>query len=233
MSYSATVLADSPLAYWRLGESPGATSLADATGNGHGFTALHGTYTLGSTGLISGDSDTAVSWSNGYADAPSSAPADPLTGDFAIEFWMRSNASGNIVPFTGATGATYTWQSGTQIQLYLSDLAAHTSAASVYDNLIHHIVFTRESGSLKCYVDGALDTNFGSVSANCFFSSLSLGAYTGGLYNFTGTLDEVAVYGAALSSVRVAAHHTAGSSSSAPIAAFARVSTPVLGCGVT
>ena len=45
-TYASTVLADSPVAYWRLSETSG-TSAADSSGNSHG-----GTYT--STGVTYG-----------------------------------------------------------------------------------------------------------------------------------------------------------------------------------
>ncbi len=51
-SYSASVLADSPLAYWRLGEASGTTA-ADASGNGRTGSYLN-TPTLGAAGALAG-----------------------------------------------------------------------------------------------------------------------------------------------------------------------------------
>ena len=70
-SYSSTVLADAPVAYWRLGESAG-TAMVDSTANANSGT-YQGGYTLGQPGAIAGDSDTAVTFGgqNGYAVAPS------------------------------------------------------------------------------------------------------------------------------------------------------------------
>ena len=50
--YSASVLADAPAAYWRLGEASG-TSAADASGNGRAGSYLN-TPTLGRPGALSG-----------------------------------------------------------------------------------------------------------------------------------------------------------------------------------
>src|SRR5438128_6400185 len=74
VGYSAVILADNPLGYWRLGESDPSQPAKDASGNGN-----DGTYNLGVTvgqpGAISRDSDTAVQFdgSTGYVDIPSSA----------------------------------------------------------------------------------------------------------------------------------------------------------------
>jgi hypothetical protein len=54
-SYSQSVLADNPIAYWRFDEAPGSTTVADATGHGYSGT-LQGGVTLGATGAVSGNS---------------------------------------------------------------------------------------------------------------------------------------------------------------------------------
>jgi hypothetical protein len=59
-AYSAAVLADSPLAYYRLGEASG-TTMTDSSGNSRNGTYA-GSPTLGAPGLVTGDSDTAVTF---------------------------------------------------------------------------------------------------------------------------------------------------------------------------
>src|SRR5262249_13962061 len=72
-TYASTVLADSPAAYWRLGESSG-SSAADSSGNANGG-SYSGSVTLGAPALIT-DLDTAVDF-NGtdasvfFPDSPS------------------------------------------------------------------------------------------------------------------------------------------------------------------
>ncbi|NOX55975.1 MAG: tandem-95 repeat protein, partial [Planctomycetes bacterium] len=58
-SYSEIVLADGPLAYWRLGESSG-PPFVDATGNGRNLTSVSGNPEYGQPGAIMGDPDTAI-----------------------------------------------------------------------------------------------------------------------------------------------------------------------------
>src|SRR5438874_13602683 len=57
--YSAVVLADTPLGYWRLGESDASQPAKDASGNGYDGT-YNGGVTVGQPGAINGDADTAV-----------------------------------------------------------------------------------------------------------------------------------------------------------------------------
>lgn len=82
-----TVLADRPVAYYRLGEPVGSTVAVDAARNGH-----NGSYErnpiLGKPGLISDLADTAVDFTNGDVSIPNApdltfAPAAPFT----IEAW--------------------------------------------------------------------------------------------------------------------------------------------------
>lgn len=57
-AYANTVLADSPIAYWRLGETSGTTA-SDATGHGWNGT-INPPVTLGQPGAITGDTDPAM-----------------------------------------------------------------------------------------------------------------------------------------------------------------------------
>src|SRR6266852_7303617 len=69
--YSAVILADKPLGYWRLGESDPSQAAKDASGNGNDGTYVGGV-TLGQKGAINRDPDTAAQFdgSTGYVDIP-------------------------------------------------------------------------------------------------------------------------------------------------------------------
>ena len=93
-SYSEVILADSPVGYWRLGESSG-TSAADATGNGNTGTYTD-SYTLAQTGDIAGDTDKAVAFSGanstgGYVAVPD-VSALRFTSALTFEAWIRLRA---------------------------------------------------------------------------------------------------------------------------------------------
>src|SRR4051812_32689998 len=66
-TYRDTVMADSPQAYWRLGDSGG--SAADETGHGNTGTFASSGVTTGASGAIAGDSDTAVTLNGSSGDA--------------------------------------------------------------------------------------------------------------------------------------------------------------------
>jgi hypothetical protein len=82
--FASLVSSLSPTSWWRLGESSGTTAV-DEQGLNNGI--YTGSITLGSTGLVSGDSDTAITLtaSGAYVDvtAASTVYAD-LTGGFSV-----------------------------------------------------------------------------------------------------------------------------------------------------
>ena len=55
LAFKTEVEADSPLAYWRLGELPPTSTAADATGNGFDGTYSASGLTLGQPGVLGGD----------------------------------------------------------------------------------------------------------------------------------------------------------------------------------
>ena len=91
--YQTNVLADSPIAYWRLGDASNPAVNIGSLGN-----AVDGTYqsgvTLGVSGLVLGDPDSAASFdgSSGYVTIPNhsaintSGPYDAKT----IELWFSA-----------------------------------------------------------------------------------------------------------------------------------------------
>jgi hypothetical protein len=90
-AYADAVLADSPIGYWRLGESSGTTA-ADASGGGHPGTYNGGNVTLGVTGAVGGN--TAIT-SNGSVTGPpvtiATYASTPTT--LTIEGWVRLNVT--------------------------------------------------------------------------------------------------------------------------------------------
>ena len=91
--YSSAILADSPLAYYRLGETSG-TSAAEISG-----TNLDGTYVggvqLGAHGPLLADTNSAVqlNGSSGYVQLP--AGFADFSGGFSAEMWVYPTAVGS------------------------------------------------------------------------------------------------------------------------------------------
>ena len=85
--YKSEVLADSPSAYWRMGESSGTTAVDIVGGHNGTLTQM----VLGEAGAITNDTDTAFGFSgSSYAIVPFSA--DLNTPAFSIECWANTKS---------------------------------------------------------------------------------------------------------------------------------------------
>ncbi|MGH7722198.1 MAG: LamG-like jellyroll fold domain-containing protein, partial [Candidatus Dormibacteria bacterium] len=220
-TYPQTILADSPLMYYRLGEASG-TAAVDASPNARNGTYQGGT-TLGVSGAIPGDSDTALKLDGGSGIvALPSSPAS-VTGSFTVEAWVNPTDTGTRAIFgsRGPNDASFDLKlmNGNLIRADVGDgsswLATNADTAVSYTPGIWHLIdFTVTPGTYQVYMDGALvggsslptgtpllwDANhsprFGS-------SGSSVGEY------FSGSMDETAIYPTALSGAQVAGHFTA------------------------
>lgn len=224
MSYSSEVLADSPLFYSRLGDPSGAT-MTDSSGNSHDGT--YSNMTLGTTGLLVGDADTAItlngttsradvtngSWMNA-SGVTLEAVIKPTTlsayhvimardSGTTRGFMFRINPSKQLEwEFRNAAGTLFTATGSTAL-----------SAGSKY-----HVAATCDGSNMKLWLNGAQDGSSVAFSGGLFSNALGiqLGLYDtgGGFHFYAGVLDEVAYYGTALSGTRLAAHYTAATSAS-------------------
>lgn len=180
-AWRSEVLADSPRAWWRLGEQSG-TVAADSSGNGY-----HGTYEGGATfntrtGLIAGDPDNGIAF-DGTDDAVASIPeAAAVTGSFSVETWFTSTgtdasftrtiAGQGSIKFGSAGyessfptqnngwalghegGAAATMALGFIIGNGVAVRHVRTTATSWNDEATHHVVATWNGSTAKIYVDG-------------------------------------------------------------------------------
>lgn len=222
MTYSAEVLADSPLIYPRFGEASGTTAV-DASGNGRDMT-YQNTPTLGVAGALTGDSDTAVTF-NGtdeYASINYAAWMNGLTA-LTIECWYKgTDASGSLVARGGNPANYRIGITGSKafIEVNTSSGGAQltSSTTSVDDDTWHHIVGTWDGSNLRIYVNTALENTLaktGTLSATT--NNLRVAQRQGDSF-IAGTIDEPAVYGTALSGTRITAHYDAGVSSAIDLA---------------
>jgi hypothetical protein len=220
-SYSQTVLADSPAAYWRLGEASGTTA-ADASGNGRTGSYV-ATPTLGAPGALNGDSNTSVGF-NGtsqYVNVPYAAALNPA--QFTVEAWAyvtggqgtyrsivtsRNYSTNNARGYVIYAAQDNTWQ--------LWD-GAGAGWGIVYGppvtlNQWTHLVGTYDGTSLRFYVNGTLigTTPAGYVQNTDRPLWIATGrTETTPTFFLPGRVDEAAVYGSALSAARVQAHYSA------------------------
>jgi PKD repeat protein len=250
-AYVTAVLGDGATHYWRLDEATG-TQLVDWAGT----TPLYAgtTVTRGAAGAINGDADTAVS-----VDGTATGMAAQMYGQlldapsvFSVEAWIRttSTSGGEIVGFGNLTAGNsgindrrlYMTNNG-KVVFGMSDpnrkKVTISSPASYNNGAYHHIVGTFSSAGMALYVDGARVASTTSITQGRAYQgywrlgqdSMSGWSPQPASSAFVGTIDDVAVYGGALTTTQVARHYTAATTAPTNQAPTARISAPACNAG--
>jgi hypothetical protein len=209
--YYTAVIADSPLGYWRLNETSG-TVAVDSSGNGRDGT-YNGGVTLAAAGaLAEGNVAAAFDGTNDYVQLPGSWGGLPA---MTFEAWVNTNVvTGGLQAIVSAdTIAAGHFQLNGGSGFYYSSSAGAfvTSPAEGPTGSWRHVVLVGESGNTRVYENGVLlGTADTTVFANITSSSnMRIGSgYLGGRF-FNGRIDEVAIYGTALSGQQVLDHYNA------------------------
>jgi mannan endo-1,4-beta-mannosidase len=229
-AYASAVLADSPVAYWRLGETSGTTA-TDATGHGHNLTYVGAS--LAQAGAISGDTDTAIALSGttGSYVSQNSFTSFPTTA-ITVGAWVKTTSAGTGIFSYAVSGNANQLLLYSPENIHLTDGSVYlTTGVAVNDGLWHYLAWTwrASDGQTQLYKDGALAYT-GKLSAKSIPSSGALvlgqdqdtlggGFQTAQAYH--GSLDEVALFGATLSAAQIqtlyADGHTVSTSSSAGV----------------
>ena len=231
MGYRSAVMADTPLAYWRLGEASGTTA-ADETGN------FPGTYDrdiiLGQPSLLPGDAGTSVEFEGTNSELKLNTPStSPTLAGWTFEFWIITEHQAVNVP--GLMGEltferahivrqvhqTSTWD--LQLRAWDSDTGTegrHRDVSGLPYNEVMHIVVTYEDAQTlspvcRVYRDGTQIASFNDYGSalRSPYQEFAMGMRDGTIRIFKGRMDEVAFYDHALSAARVEAHYDAGLSS--------------------
>jgi hypothetical protein len=220
----------SPLGYWRLGESAGTT----ATDYGGSYNGTYsGGVTLGATGALSGDSDTAASF-DGQDDmiidiGPSANLL--LTADLSVSFWVKvvqfptGGTPDSLFTLTADASGTgsakmaelavdnngdivYTHEYGTNAgseQTHLFD------GANLLEDTWYNITLIRDSSAKEVGLylyDNLLDTySYTTQPEGYTAGEMSIGGYTG--IKFEGAIDEFAIFGKQLTGQDVIDIYTA------------------------
>lgn len=216
-TYVANVLADSPLWFAKLDETSG-TTMADSSGNGHSGTYINSP-TLGVPGLV-GDGGTAItlngttqyaevpngSWINGITEVTLEAVVNTTTASLGHVLTRGQASSPYRLGVDGGTGGV-AFASARGLSITESFIRGTTPCN---DGVRHHIAMTWDRVTLKLYVDGALDASVAKSDSGLLAVSvaLRLGQRQTDLF-YGGTVDMPALYGAALSATRIAAHAAA------------------------
>ena len=213
MTYSAIVLADAPLFYWKCDDASGA--LTDATGNSVTGTAEDGAHTYHTTG-IAPDSTYAITLGGRTYSSTSTWASSTHT----VEFWIKGTGlTGDrmIAGFPYATGRVL-FYSGGVLGYNAGGGECYGATVSLFDNNVHHVVAIFQSGSTfaaggDIWFDGVQQTLGGAGGSSSFNSPngfFRIGGWNSdNSLNITGAIiDDVAVYDYALDPVQIISHYT-------------------------
>lgn len=230
MAYQDEVLADSPIAYYRLGETSGTVANDSSGYNRNGAYSATGV-TLGVAGLLSGDTDKAA-----YFDP--ATDTSQVNCNFSAELYWGCTLEAivnidAVQPDDQATIITKRRYFANANNDFPISLAYQKSDGKLYLNLDaggnfvtdlqlsapistgvpHHVVGVyRPGGVCELWIDG-VRVAFGNFTGTISGNSLNwlIGAshpYAGGVgqHRFKGTIDEVAIYSHALAAYRIEKH---------------------------
>ena len=167
-SYAATVLADHPVSYWRLGELSG-TAAADSGSGGNTGTYTGGT-TLGVPGAITSDTNVAAKFNgtSGYVSVADNPNLD-ITANLTLEMWVKPGLLNGTTQTvlqkgTSANAAGPGWQyrvSITSANRWKAILFVGSASFEMTDNLDalstsrwDYLVVVRNGANVTFYVNG-------------------------------------------------------------------------------
>ncbi len=214
-NYRQTVLADTPVGYWRFGESSGVTAF-DETANHNDGTYLNGPV-LGVPGALTADPNTAVRMDgiNDYVRVPDS-PSLGVGNTFSSEGWIKRASTAKTVNMMVKDFQVVVMSAANGSQVWVRKPNVSTIARSTTgvpaDSAYHHIVVTKNasgSGTVKIYIDGTpvgvTDVSPAQVTTNSATPLLF-----GSAGDSPADFDEFALYANVLSAARVQAHYVTG-----------------------
>ncbi|PWU16411.1 MAG: hypothetical protein C5B50_13630 [Verrucomicrobia bacterium] len=234
ISYAQTVIADSPIAYWRLDETNG--SIAHDSWGGHDGTYFN--VQLGQPGYNANDPNTCGSF--GTLANPGSYVGN-ITGidfstwiniaAFSVEAWVnagiQTNDSGIVAYGYGSGGEQFSLDTGSgspanhlfRFSVRDANNFAHNANGTIApSNTWQHVVGVCDepNGLVHLYINGVENANVlvsGGIQMGT--TPISIGSRdknfsTSYDLQFVGLIDEVAIYNYALSAAQVLNHYNVG-----------------------
>jgi hypothetical protein len=223
------------LAYWKFDNNgSGGVSLLDSSGNSRTLSAPNGTsgVSLG-TGIIngsanfSGDDLTYFSRSGTFLNGS--------RDEYSISLWVKTTREDEIFLVDQATGSNYGGSTigldmfadgriyGTIFWSGQPEYDRAEGSTPINNGNWHHTAFTwKRTGSLKVYVDGALDGSISSSGnyANVPTENVSINGNADGSYLIgkNANIDEVGIWNKELSASEITSLYNAGAGKSYPFA---------------
>jgi hypothetical protein len=236
--YSSTVSSFNPAAYWRLNETATVPPADVATNRGSAGPAATGYYLKGAVhaypAAMAGSS-AAYFTGGAWVRVPNSAALNP-SPPFSVEFWINPNpAAGVLTCPLSSTDFSVTprlgWlfytddgysggyvNGGYYFRVYSSaGTIAATSPAGLLTAGWTHVVGVVDGTNVVLYVNGrsvASNTWSGTFTPNVI-QSIGIGTRYDAGFPQDGSMDDVAIYGVALSPNDVKAHYDAATTNAA------------------
>lgn len=223
--YGAEVMADSPLAFWKLDEPGGSTSAVDSSGNGR---TASGSPVFGNASTPIPDKTTAGFSNFGLLDAGD--VLGQVGASITVECFMRLNTgwpgggNGQWAPLVTKGGAGGGWglsrraaTNSLSFNLGFNSGFGSVTASAEYGTgwtggAWFHAVGTYDGSNLRLYQNGVLVATTAYAGGIASNSAATRIAHWAGATNRnfgTGFLSHVAIFGTALSAGRISAHYAA------------------------
>ncbi len=219
--YSSLVMADNPMAYWRLDETNGTTAF-DAAGGHDG--AYSGAVTLGAGGVLPGIADSGAHFSGGNAQVPFSATLNP-SGPFSVELWVKPDDINIYVPicsqFRNGNARDgwcfYMENDADSFETHLGNNSgvshyAYGQGGPLKPNYWYHLVEVWDGvNTSTLYSENQIVGQNTQVALGGTYvpnpsAPLLIGVRNGGSFPIHGVLDEVALYNYALTTDQISNH---------------------------
>jgi hypothetical protein len=222
-AYATLVLADSPLAYYRLDDPVGSSIAVDSSGHMHNATVMNGV-TFGVPGQVGTGAH--FDATAAQALAAGSLFGFPAGAAFTLEAWVRTS----VVATSGfpyvLSRRTATPRQGYDLWVDQAGGGGISVAIEVYvgsgmslvtpfptTTSYVHIVATYGASLASIYVNGGIDGGANNTNAidtsGEVDASFLVGSGPDGFY-FTGDLDEIAIYDHALDGATIQQHYLVG-----------------------
>ena len=237
--YETVILADSPVAYWRLDEASG--NVADSSGNGHTLTAYGSGLWYGSMTLIHDPWDASIRMGfTSDGDFRTTAVPDWWVGSaLTAEFWYvppaaeshgyisllgTRDGTANYFCITALTGSNVlecrvTNSAGTQVD----------ANVTVTPGVANHVIVAWDGSYVRSYLNGSLQTTSPALGGS-IETPTALFGLNWATTNWRGavTLDEVALYNSGLTGTQALAHYNAGSNPPGAVAVGGKAVSPAV-----
>jgi hypothetical protein len=212
-AYRDEVLADAPVAYWRLGELEGSTAATEVGASSGTFV---GDVTLGVPGAVC-DGDTAIELHG--APSPGHVAVDDVfdfsaTAAFSVELWvmptaMSASYQGLVHKLEEVSDDGWELALPSEGPVFERQNVPLPSMQALPVGSFSHVVATFDGTTMAIYIDGQrIDTDVSSPIMNDTTIELHLGDRQN-QNTFLGVIDEVAIYDTALSQLSVGQHYAA------------------------